>query len=101
MFRVSRLPALVIPESSLTRRIAHRHQTLTAHYCEHLLQLTLELLNSAHELFQMQMTFVVDHLGFVENAAHVALQVFVVMNFTIAELNDGLWEFKMFCQISI
>lgn len=90
MLRISRLPAFMIPESRFTWRITFGHQTLFAHHCENVLQLLLELFDTTDEFLQMQMTLVVDHLSLVEDAAHVALELLVIMDFAIAELHNGL-----------
>lgn len=52
----------------------------------------------------MQMTLVVDHFGLVEDAAHVALELLVVVDLAVAELHDGLLIFPIidnYCWLAV
>lgn len=90
MLRVGHLPALVIPKGRLARSVALRLQALFAHVGGNRLCLGVKLLNTGCQFLQMQMPLIVHHFRLLENAAHVALQLFVIVNLAVAELQDGL-----------
>lgn len=85
--RIGRLPALVQPEGALALRVALRVQALLAHVhgnvCHRFGQHVVQFL-------QMHVALIVDHLRFVEDAVHVALERGILVDFTVAELSDGL-----------
>lgn len=90
MLRIGRLPAFVIPESRFAMRVAFGAQTLLAHGVRDRLHLGVKLLDAGGQFFQMQMSLIVDHLCLMEYAAHVALELFVLVDFAVAELFDRI-----------
>lgn len=89
VLRVSRLPALVQPEGLLALVIAFRVQALLTH-----LQCNILHGSGEHvmELFQVHLSVVVQYVGLVEDAVHVALEILVLVDLTVAELLDGLCD---------
>lgn len=84
---IGHLPALVQPEGLLALVVALRVQALLAH-------LQGNVLNGAGQhvvhLLQVHLAVVVQHVGLVEYAVHVTLQLLVLVDLPVAKLLDGL-----------